>query len=204
MAKHEDSVEDLKKFWEWGREKGYVKDGTASDILSAIRAVTEELEPDEKENFLKLNVEEVLRRFTNKKGRSLSLATQREYRLRLLRAIQVYMTFRDNPTVWPAPERNRSVEPKAKDRPATQGRSRSTPGDSPGRSPSERTGSGEPNQQPAVESSSSSSSATLTYPFPLRPGVRVIIQNLPADLKIGEAERLGAFLKSLAEDFSPN
>lgn len=197
MSKHEDSVEDLKRFWEWGKDKGYVKQGTAGDILSAIRAITDGLEQDEKENFLKLDIEDVLRRFTNKQGRNLSLATQREYRLRLARAIQVYKAFRANPTVWPAPERNRSSEPKPKEKSATS--RPSAPVVAEIKPASDRTGLDE-----VGPTTTSASPGTLTYPFPLRPGVRVIIQNLPSDLKVSEAERLGAFLKSLAEDFNPN
>jgi len=41
--------------------------------------------------------------------------------------------------------------------------------------------------------------ATITYPFPLRPGVLASV-DLPADLTTREADRLVAFIKSLAMD----
>jgi hypothetical protein len=43
----------------------------------------------------------------------------------------------------------------------------------------------------------------LSYPFPLRPELTIKISNLPRDLKISEVERISAFLRSLAEDYSP-
>ena len=42
-----------------------------------------------------------------------------------------------------------------------------------------------------------SGTQTITYPFPLRPGL-VVSVTLPADMTKHEAGRLGAFLESLA------
>lgn len=51
-------------------------------------------------------------------------------------------------------------------------------------------------QSPAV-------SPSLNYPFPLRNGIVVTISNLPRDLKLAEADRLAAFVRTLAEDYKP-
>lgn len=52
---------------------------------------------------------------------------------------------------------------------------------------------------PSPSSSPPDSAETLTYPFPLRPGIVVRI-SLPANLTIEESKRLGRFLDALAVD----
>jgi hypothetical protein len=183
------SAKALIDFWEWGRAKGYVRPGTASDVLSAVRAVTEDLDQNEKENFLNLDPAELFRRFLNKRGRKLSIASQREYRFRLFRAIEAYRAFHADPTRWP------TVRTRGEKKTKSAGHvSRPTPA-----AVSKSAQSDEPETE--LKDAPVSHSTSLTYPFPLRPGITVVIQRLPADLKLAEAERLGAFLKSLAEDY---
>src|SRR5947209_7020286 len=106
----EASLKAVEEFWEWGRDKGYVRGGSAGDVLSALRAIAEDLEPEEKENLLNLDPSEVVRRFLNRKGRKLGIASQREYRLRFLRAIEAYREFQANPGRWPDLRRRKQPE----------------------------------------------------------------------------------------------
>jgi hypothetical protein len=185
----ETSLKAVEEFWTWGKEKGYVRPGSAADVLSALRAVTEELEPDEKENLLNLDPAELIRRFLNRKGRKLGLATQREYRLRFLRALEAYREFQANPGKWPSLRRR-------KDAAATE--VKKAPNH---RAAKERSDEQKLDDPAALTDTPISMTGGLTYPFPLRPGLTVVIQRLPSDLKLAEAERLAAFLRSLAEDY---
>lgn len=192
------SVDAVREFWEWGREKGYALKGTANDVLSALRAVTEDLEPDEKANLLNLDADDVFRRFLNKKGRKLGLATQREYRLRFMRAMDAYRAFQADPTRWPSMKKSRANVAREK---ASAGRAQTLAHEPNAKSPEPQAGQVAEVEREVESDASAARSNSLTYPFPLRPGVTVIIQRLPADLKRSEADRLAAFLRSLSEDY---
>lgn len=113
-----------------------------------------------------------------------SLAT---YQGRFRKAIEMFSTFRESPAGW---------RPDIKVRNRTGGSVASNAGTTP--SPPDAPATS-PRPEPASPATASHKRATITYPFPLRPDVLASV-DLPADLTTREADRLVAFIKSLAMD----
>jgi len=182
------SVTALLAFLDWCAEKGKMNARTASGRRVACNRVFHVLDEHERQDVRQLNLDEVFMRFANLEGQGFTPESLREYRRRVEKSIADFLEYRRDPTNW---------------RPSTGSRMRD-----------KRTDRAEQTRTPVARSSirrdelpgmatAVRSSGTPVYPYPLRPDIMVFIHNLPTDLTVAEARRLGAYLQTLAADYTP-
>jgi hypothetical protein len=174
----------LGRFIDYVVEKGLVNPSTAQGWRVATTKVLEELPPAEQADVRRLDVDATFRAFLNRHPGRLSPASTGEYRRRVGKAIEEFVTWMGDPAGYG----NRSAAWAAR----TEGRQRS-------RRPEGERAAVREGPRPAGESGRS---AGIALDYPLRPGflAKVIV---PPDLTVDEARRMGVFLLTLAPDFKP-
>lgn len=185
------SVASLLSFIDRFASKGQISNGTAAPLKSSCSRVLGALDAEEQSDVSTINIEGALRRFANLNP-SVGPQSLRDYRSRIERAITMFTAYRADPVNWTSTS---GRVPRAKSEPTERvERRRST-------KTSKRHVSGFAS---AAESVPDQISSGLSYPYPLRADLTIMISNLPRDLRLAEAERLAAFLRSLAEDYKPS
>ena len=174
----------LGRFIDYVVEKGLVNPSTAQGWRVATAKVLEELSPAEQADVRQIQVDATFRAFLNRNPGRLSPASTGEYRRRVGKAIEEFVTWMENPAGYG--NRSAAWAARAESRP----RARS----SPAVRPAPRS-----HARPAEESAELGG---ISLDYPLRPGflARVIV---PRDLTVDEARRMGIFLLTLSPDFKP-
>jgi hypothetical protein len=182
MAAEPDFSRDaLARFIDYVVDKNLVNPSTAQGWRVATSKVLVELTPEERADVRRIDVEATFKQFLNRNPGRLSPASTGEYRRRVGRAIDEFVSWMDNPAGYGSRTAAWMVRserpPRYKVRPSA--------GPSPAR----------PVQRPE--------SGGMSLSFPVRPGflAQVVV---PADLTVDEARRMGAFLLTLAPDFRPS
>jgi hypothetical protein len=184
------------EFFEKAGNSGRLKPSMASTLAAAAKRVLQIEGGWEQIDISQLDVEEFWDRFRNLRGLEYKQDSIIEYERRFKRAVGMFLDYTRNPATWrysEPPSGSRNGTPPRKDsskRPA-QKRTVETTIDSDAEHAS-GTGNGAQAQGNMVE-----------YPFPLREGCIVRLR-LPVDLKIAEVERLAAFMRTIAADFTSN
>jgi hypothetical protein len=175
------SRDALTRFIDFVVEKGLVNASTAQGWRVATGKVLEELPPDGRADVRQIDVDGVFRAFLNRNPGRLSPVSVGEYRRRVGRAIEEFVKWVENPggygvrSAWSA-----RMEARPRPRP---------------RSPGPR----EQEREPRTEAPRA---AGIALSYPLRPGFLAQVE-VPRDLTVDEARRMGAFLLTLASDFKP-
>lgn len=173
----------LVEHWKWAAEKGLMNENTARALGAACAQVLGTLEDWQAADVRKINVEEVCRRFQNKRNKDFKPESLDAYKRRFAQALKSFLEYADDPSAW---------KPVAGDRTARKERDTRTNG-----------GGAQLKQMPAeMQPAAAGAPALVEYPFPLREG-RMARLTLPADLKLAEVRRLSAYLNTLAVDFEP-
>jgi hypothetical protein len=174
----------LGRFIDYVVEKGLVNPSTAQGWRVATSKVLEELPPAEHADVRRIDVDATFRAFLNRHPGRLSPASTGEYRRRVGKAIEEFVTWMGDPAGYG----NRSAAWAAR----TEGRQRT-------RNAVGDRGAAREGPRPAAESAGLGG---ISLDYPLRPGflARVIV---PRDLTVDEARRMGIFLLTLAPDFKP-
>jgi hypothetical protein len=181
------SREALGRLIDYVVEKGLVNPSTAQGWRVATTKVLEELPDQERADVRRIDVDATFRAFLNRNPGRLSPASVGEYRRRVGRAIEEFVSWIEDPGGYG----NRSAawaiktESRLRPRPARLLCPEAAPARAPVRGP----------LNPRND-------AEMMLDYPLRPGLlaRVV---LPRDLTVEEARRMGAFLVTLAGDFKP-
>jgi hypothetical protein len=178
------SREALGRFVDYVVEKGLVNPSTAQGWRVATTKVLEELSEQERADVRRIDVEATFRTFLNRNPGRLSPASVGEYRRRVGRAIEEFVSWIENPADYG----HRSAAWAAK----AESRLRPRP---PRLAPQAR--------QTAQSQGAGGRAEEMSLDYPLRPGLlaRVV---LPRDLTVDEARLMGAFLVTLASDFKPD
>ena len=172
----------LARFIEYVVAKGLVNPSTAQGWRVATSKVLEELTPEETADVRRIDVEATFRAFLNRNPGRLSPASVGEYRRRVGRAVEEFVTWMGDPgaygnraAAWAA--RSEQTRPKGRARVPSGGPAEPVPARTPPRE-------------------------SLALDYPLRPGflAQVVV---PPDLTVDEARRMGAFLLTLAPDYRP-
>jgi hypothetical protein len=174
----------LARFIEFVVAKGLVHPATAQGWRVATAKVLEELSAEELADVRRIEVETTFKEFLNRYPGRLSPASVGEYRRRVIRAIEEFVRWMEDPGAYAfrSPARSpRSDARRRLDLPADAG-----PGSSPVRA------------RPGAPGPARSDGITLAYP--LRPDLLAQVV-VPRDLTVEEARRMGAFLVTLAVDF---
>ncbi len=172
--------------WKWAAEKGLMNTNTAGALRAASAQVLGVLDGWETLDVRALDVDDVLRRFVNKRSKDFKPDSLETYKRRFTLAVRQFLEYANNPGSWKAP---------AQERTARRGRER-TPDSTEPDEPSVAT-TGRSAVPPAAVS------GLVEYPFPLREG-RFAYLRLPADLNQGDVRRLTAYLSTLVVDSSSN
>lgn len=176
----------LVAFLDYAIHKGYLKTATGQAMKTAVKEVlsaTEGAEGWEMVDLTSLDEDDVLRRFETLRAMKFSTGSLSTYKGRYSRATSMFKEFRASPATWRPSVKQRS-------------RSKGNGGSSTSASGSPTTDGGAPSA-PAPAPHPGHGSAIITYPFPLRQGVLASLE-LPPDLTRREAQRLVAFIESLA------
>lgn len=175
-------------FLDYAIQKGYLKTATGQAMKTAVKEVlsaTEGADGWETVDLTTLDEDDVLRRFETLRAMKFSAGSLSTYKGRYSRAAAMFEEFRASPATWRPSVKQRS-RTKGKGAPvaATSGSPKTSGGapSTPAEAPAPHPGHG---------------SAIITYPFPLRQGVLASLE-LPPDLTRREAQRLVAFIESLA------
>lgn len=170
------------EFLDTAARKGWFTSASASAMRSVSSRLREVLEPTEEHDVRNIDAQSVVSRFGNI-STEVSPASLRTYRSRFEAARASFVENRENPLEW---------RPKTKSRSGSSSdgtvRRRVTLND---------------RKNDATRDTVVTDGGALTYPFPLRENITISITGLPRDLKVAEAERIAAFLKSLSQDFAP-
>lgn len=178
------ALEKVVEFLGYAGEKGLIKASTAQGYRVALSKLEDSFSDQERADIRAVDTESVFQRFLNRNGAKLTPGTLREYRRRLRTSIDEFLKWKADPTAYKP--KGRSSSPK---RESDVGQSGGEEGKSTGSIAGDR-------PHPPV------GSGILDIPFPLRPDFVATIQ-IPRDMKRIEAERLAAFVRTLAIDFKP-
>jgi hypothetical protein len=179
MATEPDFSRDaLARFVDYVVDKNLVNPSTAQGWRVATTKVLGELSAEERADVRRIDVDATFKQFLNRNPGRLSPASTGEYRRRVGRAIDEFVSWMENPAGYGS--RTAAWTAKSESRPRSRPRSQPAPA-------------------PASESSEPGG---VALSFPVRPGFLAQVM-VPADLTVDEARRMGAFLLTLAPDFRP-
>ena len=179
------SLDGLSKFLEWLGAKGMLPKATSGALKSSTSRVFGVLDSPPNDVF-KVDIEQTLRRFANLTP-AVSPDSLRTYRARIEKALDLFGRYLSNPVDFKIDSSGPADARESSGKTLKLRKERHV--ESAGR------------MNVPVTQGVSTSSDGLSYPFPLRADLTVMLSNIPRDLKMGEAERLAAFLRALAEDF---
>ena len=176
----------LARFIEFVVAKGLVHPATAQGWRVATAKVLEELPPAQLQDVRTIDVDATFKEFLNRYPGRLSPASVGEYRRRVHRAIEEFVRWMADPGSYAfrPPARPAKMEARRRLAPSAE-----LP------APALRPRSGD---RPAL---SRPNSMALEYPLRSDLLAQVVV---PRDLTVEEAQRMGAFLLTLAVDFKPS
>lgn len=178
------TADDLKTFLSWTADKGLVPAATVHARKAASNMVLDILSDEEAQDVTALDLDDVMRRFQNLKGKNYTPTSLRTYQSRLGKAVEDFKVYLDNPMAFkPSGSRQSGGVSRA----ASKGKSKAAVAESP---------------RPVAPSSHSPASlempSTHILSIPIRADLVVRIQGLPFDLSVAEAEKIANVVKAMA------
>lgn len=179
-------LSDLMDFLSHAGEKGLMPAATAQALAVAVRRVLDEvLDEVEKNDVRQLDLDAAIRRFNNKRAGEFKPDSLREYQRRVKRAVDLFLSWRDNPAAFKpttrAPRGNGESRKRASAiATALQDVEAVTSGGA-----------------RAIDSEAQTKSHNYSVVFPVRPGQLIALNGVPYDLTEFECERLTQFVRSL-------
>ncbi|MCS6882871.1 MAG: hypothetical protein RMK84_17630 [Oscillochloridaceae bacterium] len=175
--------------WDWASRRGLMNSNTAASYRRAAVHILSVEDDWENIDISQIDVEQLLRRFENLKGRNFTPESVATYKRKFRQAVESYLAYVRDPSAWKpiASEATRRKEQNGK---AKKERTTNTQGKE------------EPDSSLPDTGISTDEAGWVEYPFPLKDG-RVARLRLPTDLKLGEVKRLNAFMMTLAVDYDP-
>lgn len=168
--------------------KGLANANTSQSLRVACGKILVDLSDAEEGDVRKVDVPLAIRKFNNKNPGILSPSSLAEYQRRVTLAIREFDLYQGNPTGYKGIGRG-SAKPENGEKPPVKKR--------------EAQGSSQPRQESErIENGGAPQTAGLSHTFPLRSDFLAQLV-LPRDMKTIEAQRLCAFIRALASDFSP-
>jgi len=185
MMARDYSLDALRDFLDYVGTHGLIKSTTASGYRVAVGKIASALLPEEASDVRQIDVPAVFTRYANKNKLKVAPSTLKVYQGRVESAIKEFLLWREEPAGY---------KPKVGRRHShTADRQKQTGQRKDGRSTAE---------VPEPATSEEPERKILTLPFPLRGDFLASVQ-VPRDLTAAEAERLAAFISTLAVDFKP-
>lgn len=164
--------QDFLSFLDWMSEKGLMAKGTASARKAAASKVFGILSEDEAQDVTLLNVDDVMRRFTNLEGRSYTPGSLTTYLSRVRSALDDFKLYLDKPLNF-----RPGIQPRER-------RKQDAPREATSTTPIERR-------------ETEATSAPNALSIPIRPNMAVVIQGLPYDLNEVEAAKIANVIRAM-------
>lgn len=180
------SVEAILEFQQYQADKGLLAKATAQSRKAALGKVLGILAPDEAEDVTKLNVDEVMMRFSNLEGKSYKPQSLQVYKSRVLSAINDFENYLDNPLGFRPSVNQRSSKMKPK-----TDKQRTTV------SSDRQVAEVREEARQALTPSPAFDVAEI-LPIPIRPGLVIRVQGIPFDLKVSEAKKIANVIIAMA------
>lgn len=168
--------------WMWAARQGLLNENTAKSLRAACTQILGVLENAEMTDIRMIDLDSLLHRFQNKRGKDLTQQSFDTYTRRFRSAYSSYLDFLRDPDAWRPALRPRTFSHFRRELDGGEMKHPVSP---------ERNASNEEAAAP------DKNCQLLAYPFPLRSGCIVRLY-LPPDLTVPEIQRLAAFLESLA------
>jgi len=171
------SADDLLEFLDHAGDRGLMPAATAQALAVATRNVLGILSDAEKADLRQLDLDAIVRRFTNKRAKDFNPSSLKEYGRRIRRAVDLFLSWRDDPANFTVKTRT-TAGPRKRDK---------------------ELGSDEPmTRETSTEQVPDEVAGTYRSAIPIRPGLVVTLVNIPNDLTSAEAERIAGFVRMLA------
>jgi hypothetical protein len=171
------SADDLQKFLDHVGDKGLMPAATAQALAVATRNVLGVLAEDEKTDLSELDLDAAIERFNNKRARDFNPSSLKEYGRRVRRAVDLFLSWREDPASFTIKTRTTSAPRKRE----------------------KGYGNGEPAMRETLtEQVPDEVAGTYRSAVPIRAGLVVTLLNIPYDLTDSEAERIAGFVRMLA------
>jgi hypothetical protein len=168
------------EFLEYIEKKGLMAPATAQARRVAVNKVFAILDDNEARDVTALDLDEIMRRFSNLQGKDLTPESLRTYKSRLKSAISDFGSYVENPLAFKPTVQTREKKTAARNDPPEQREPNAE---------SSRT------DQPSYQTGPMAGSI---LPIPIRAGLTVYIQGLPFDLTAGEARRIAGVVTAMA------
>jgi hypothetical protein len=173
----------LVEHWKWASDKGLMNENTANGYRAACNQVLGVLDEWETLDVAAIDIDDVMRRFINKRSKDFAPGSLVAYKRRFAQAVAEFLSYTKSPETW---------KPSMPERPSSRKENRVDVAlrgvgavGSVGTMGATIEASITPNRTGLVE-----------YPFPLREG-RFAYLRLPADLNAADVKRLVAYLNTL-------
>jgi hypothetical protein len=187
----------LVTFLNWTMEKSELPRATASAMRTASTKVLSVEDGWEGLDLRSVDTEDLLRRFSIRSSSDYSDKSLAVYRQRFQKSVQMYLAYLEGGDWRPRNGRSTAPARNGATRNGSSSKQGSTPSPMPEPAipmPAETATQAPPTMQPPAVPD-----GLIEYPFPVRPGLRARL-NLPEDLTPAEADRVAAFIKTLAFD----
>ncbi len=185
MAAPDYSREAILEFLDFLAAKGLLNRTTAVSRKAAVNTLLSILSPEEAGNLRKLDVDDLVLRFSNLKGSDFKPESLRVYKSRLSSVLDDYHRYKTDPLSF---------------RPRVAQRSRGT---KPADARTEKSSDTRPTQNPETERGAENAVTedpiqSIVFPIPIRPGVIVKVAGIPSDLTPEEAQKIGNVILALS------
>lgn len=176
------SREAVLEFLEYIEKKGLMAPATAQARKVAVNKVFAILDDNEAKDVTALDLDEVMRRFSNLQGKEFTPASLRTYKSRLRSAITDFISYVENPLAFRPTVQVREKKVVMRKDSLEQHQLNAEP-------------SRQPQPQPSLLAGPMSGSI---LPIPLRADLTVYIQGVPFDLTTGEARKIAGVVTAMA------
>ena len=174
------SREAALEFLEYVEKKGLMAPATAQARKVALNKVFTILDENEATDVTVLDLDEVMKRFSNLQGKDLTPESLRTYKSRLKSAVADFASYVENPLAFRPTVQNREKKTATRKDPVEQ-----------------RQANAEPSRQPQPSLPAGPMSGSI-IPIPIRADLIVYIQGLPFDLTTGEARKIAGVITAMA------
>jgi hypothetical protein len=182
------SQKEFLAFLDWLGTKGILPGNTAHARKAVANKVLATLEPSELEDVTLLDVDEVMRRFTNKHGKNYTPESLRSYHSRFRSSITDFIAYCDNPVGFRLPGRARPGGKDQADGEQKNGKVKLT-------RPKIRV---RPPPSINAEPARSAPASTSVVPIQVRANLIISVGPIPHDFSASEARRVANVIMALA------
>lgn len=197
MSETDGTGQGLFEFLAWAGERGEMVEATAKSRLAASRAVLSTHDDPGAVDLRTLDIANTLDRFETLNRMKYSSGSMQTYKQRFEAAVATYLAWLDKDPNWKTAGKPARADGNG-EKASRPRKILKRPASSTGHS-----GQGEPAPEHVSSTATATATQMIPYDLPLRPPNMLVRLTLPVDLTSADAERIAAFVRSLAFDKLP-